>query len=186
MAMSATGSFSTLISKLLIDIDIESYNEHTKKIAACAFDGWQKVANLKFIYSVKNPNILISFKSFDHKYSTRCKRGGQSTWREFLTLPNILKVFNPKLQGYAVKASLNTQKEAQFNVAQTGAMSMDVPHMTDLLVKRLKTHSHINFNEDWKITDKICEAKPIKKKFVRSFIPCEFFPELSSQTWNNI
>ncbi|XP_049820402.1 phospholipase B1, membrane-associated isoform X2 [Aethina tumida] len=77
--------------------------------------------------------------------------GGQSNWREFLTVANILKEFNPKLKGYAEEASLNTHKQAQFNVAQTGAMSMDVPHMTRLLVKRIKSHPYVNFEEDWKL-----------------------------------
>ena len=36
--------------------------------------------------------------------------GGQGTWRQFLTLPNILKEYNPKLYGYPTKDGLSTRK----------------------------------------------------------------------------
>jgi hypothetical protein len=31
--------------------------------------------------------------------------GGRNNWRKFLTLPNIIKVYNPKLYGYSVAES---------------------------------------------------------------------------------
>lgn len=47
--------------------------------------------------------------------------GGQRTWRNFLTLPNILKEFNPKLYGYSVTDQGNSfQKTSRFNVAEPG------------------------------------------------------------------
>lgn len=47
--------------------------------------------------------------------------GGHQTWRNFLTLPNILKEFNPNLYGYpdAVYSS-SYQKSSRFNVAEAG------------------------------------------------------------------
>lgn len=32
--------------------------------------------------------------------------GGQATWRQFFTLPNILKEYNPNLYGYALGDAL--------------------------------------------------------------------------------
>lgn len=47
--------------------------------------------------------------------------GGQRTWRNFLTLPNILKEFNPKLYGYSVTdQGTSFQKSSRFNVAEPG------------------------------------------------------------------
>lgn len=77
--------------------------------------------------------------------------GGQKTWKEFLTIPNILKVFNPKLIGYAYGDSLAEQKFSQFNVAEVGALSRDAPFMTKELVKRIKMDKRVNLNEDWKV-----------------------------------
>lgn len=36
--------------------------------------------------------------------------GGQENWRTFLTLPNILKEFNPNLYGYALSDGLSIQR----------------------------------------------------------------------------
>lgn len=77
--------------------------------------------------------------------------GGQGTWKQFLTLPNILKVFNPKLIGYAYGDSLAEQWFSQFNVAEVGALSQDIPYMTKELVKRIKMDKRVNVNEDWKV-----------------------------------
>lgn len=47
--------------------------------------------------------------------------GGQRTWRQFLTLPNILKEFNPKLYGYSVADQANSyEKVSRFNVGEVG------------------------------------------------------------------
>lgn len=39
--------------------------------------------------------------------------GGQATWRKFLTLPNILKEFNPQLYGYSLSDGYSIQKSAR-------------------------------------------------------------------------
>lgn len=39
--------------------------------------------------------------------------GGQGTWRQFLTIPNILKLYNPKLYGYSLSDSLSTQSASR-------------------------------------------------------------------------
>lgn len=80
--------------------------------------------------------------------------GGQGTWKEFLTIPNILKVFNPKLFGYSYGDSLATQSFSQFNVAEPGALSRDLVFMTKELVKRIKADKRVNLNEDWKVITK--------------------------------
>jgi len=63
-------------------------------------------------------------------------------------------VFNPKLIGYAYGDSLANDKFSQFNVAEIGALSRDVPFMTKELVKRIKIDRRINLNEDWKVEQK--------------------------------
>lgn len=47
--------------------------------------------------------------------------GGRENWRVFLTLPNIIKQFNPKLYGFPeVENSLGFEKSSKFNVAEPG------------------------------------------------------------------
>ncbi|PNF40544.1 hypothetical protein B7P43_G08164 [Cryptotermes secundus] len=77
--------------------------------------------------------------------------GGESTWREYLTLPNILKEFNPSLIGYAVKDSLGSQKNSQFNVAEPMAITSDMPFQAELLVKRMRSDKRVDYENDWKM-----------------------------------
>lgn len=47
--------------------------------------------------------------------------GGQKTWRNFLTLPNIIKEFNPALYGYStIDQGRTYDKLSRFNVAEPG------------------------------------------------------------------
>lgn len=39
--------------------------------------------------------------------------GGQDTWHKFLTLPNLLKVFNPNLYGYSLGDSHSSEKTSK-------------------------------------------------------------------------
>lgn len=77
--------------------------------------------------------------------------GGQGTWREYFTLPNILKEFNPKLVGYSLGDGLGHQRVTQFNTAEIGAMSRDLPHMARELVKRMKNDPRVDIENDWKV-----------------------------------
>lgn len=77
--------------------------------------------------------------------------GGQGTWREYLTLPNILKEFNPNIMGYSLADSLTHQRASQFNVAEAGSMSRDMPYMARILVKRIRADKRVDFKNDWKV-----------------------------------
>ncbi|XP_071637871.1 phospholipase B1, membrane-associated-like [Temnothorax longispinosus] len=76
--------------------------------------------------------------------------GGQGTWRQYLTVPNIIKEFNPNLIGYALGDSLTTDKASQLNVAESGAMSADMVYMADMLVKKIKNDPRIDLQKHWK------------------------------------
>jgi hypothetical protein len=77
--------------------------------------------------------------------------GGESTWREYLTLPNILKEFNPSLIGYAIRDSLGSQKSSQFNVAEPMAITSDMPFQAELLVRRMRSDKRVDYENDWKV-----------------------------------
>jgi hypothetical protein len=77
--------------------------------------------------------------------------GGDKTWREYLTIPNILKEFNPKLYGYSSSdAGASFHQTSKFNVAEMGAMSRDMPHMARELVRRMRNDENVK-SEHWKL-----------------------------------
>ncbi|XP_026479976.1 phospholipase B1, membrane-associated-like [Ctenocephalides felis] len=91
------------------------------------------------------------FQVFTENRGISWSIGGQGTWREYLTLPNMLKEYNPKLFGYSLADSFTFHKESQFNVAEAGAMSRDTPYMAKMLVKRISSDPRVNFAKHWKL-----------------------------------
>ncbi|XP_055628355.1 phospholipase B1, membrane-associated-like isoform X1 [Toxorhynchites rutilus septentrionalis] len=77
--------------------------------------------------------------------------GGQGTWRTHLTLPNILKEFNPKLFGYSLFDSYNVHPMAQFNVAENIATTTDMPYNAAKLVERMKLDPRVEWEQHWKL-----------------------------------
>uniref|UniRef100_A0A1B6D4F4 Phospholipase B1, membrane-associated n=1 Tax=Clastoptera arizonana TaxID=38151 RepID=A0A1B6D4F4_9HEMI len=77
--------------------------------------------------------------------------GGEGTWRQYLTLPNILKMFNPKLTGYSVGTGEFTSPNAQMNVAIPVSADYDALKQAKLLVKKMKRDARVDFKNDWKL-----------------------------------
>ncbi|KAG8235661.1 hypothetical protein J437_LFUL016034 [Ladona fulva] len=77
--------------------------------------------------------------------------GGQGSWREFITLPNILKVFNPNLRGYAIGIGDVESSEAQLNVAVPAALDDDALKQAKTFVSAMLRDRSINFTSDWKM-----------------------------------
>ncbi|KAK2582428.1 hypothetical protein KPH14_004738 [Odynerus spinipes] len=76
--------------------------------------------------------------------------GGQGTWREYLTLPNMLKEYNPNLYGYAAADFSTLEEGSKFNIAEAAAESKDMPYMALTLVKRLKNDPKVDMKKHWK------------------------------------
>ncbi|XP_968734.1 phospholipase B1, membrane-associated isoform X1 [Tribolium castaneum] len=77
--------------------------------------------------------------------------GGEATWRKYLTLPNILKVFNPNLTGFATATTLTLNPESRFNVGESGAVSEDTPYMAKVMIKRMVEDPSIDIHKHWKM-----------------------------------
>lgn len=78
--------------------------------------------------------------------------GGKDNWRKFITLPNLLKEFNPKLYGYSEAAnSLGFQKESKFNAAEPGAISIHTIQQAKNLVKRMRSDPRVDIKNHWKV-----------------------------------
>ncbi|XP_022919288.1 phospholipase B1, membrane-associated-like [Onthophagus taurus] len=76
--------------------------------------------------------------------------GGQENWRKILTLPNILKLYNPNLFGYSLGPSLSIDRASQFNPAENGAVSDNLPYMAKVLIKRIKKDPRTDLQNHWK------------------------------------
>lgn len=77
--------------------------------------------------------------------------GGDATWREYLTLPNLLKEFNPRVTGYSMgKAEFLTPSTA-LNVAFPVSADQDALSQAKSLVFKMKQSPAIDFENDWKV-----------------------------------
>lgn len=78
--------------------------------------------------------------------------GGKDNWRRFITLPNLLKEFNPNLYGYSTAAnSLGFERASKFNVAEPGAISAHTIRQAKNLVKRMRSDPKVNIKNHWKV-----------------------------------
>ncbi|XP_063775485.1 phospholipase B1, membrane-associated-like [Pseudophryne corroboree] len=74
--------------------------------------------------------------------------GGDEALEKHTTLPNIMKKFNPNLQGFSTGTGSRNQ---MFNVAVSGAKAENMLSQAQTLLQKMKESSVINFNEDWKL-----------------------------------
>ncbi|XP_043554398.1 phospholipase B1, membrane-associated isoform X2 [Chiloscyllium plagiosum] len=81
--------------------------------------------------------------------------GGYGTFSAVITLPNILKLFNPNITGYSKRKTVHqippTLQQTGFNFAVTGANTYQLPKQARHLVDTMKTFPDINFTQDWKL-----------------------------------
>ena len=78
--------------------------------------------------------------------------GGQGDWRECLTLPNILKMFNPSLQGASVSETVvGSGFTSGYNLAVSGSDSGDLVRQAWSLVRKMRRDPLIDFHQDWKM-----------------------------------
>ncbi|PSN51393.1 hypothetical protein C0J52_04438 [Blattella germanica] len=87
----------------------------------------------------------------EHRGVSWCA-GGQGNWREYLTLPNILKEFNPNITGYSVGRGEFLSPNSRLNVAFPVSASQDALKQAMLLVARMKNDPTIDFKKHWKIS----------------------------------
>ncbi|XP_064780997.1 phospholipase B1, membrane-associated-like [Oncorhynchus masou masou] len=85
--------------------------------------------------------------------------GGDQTLDTVTTLPNILKKFNPSLQGFS-KGQGFLQNNG-FNMAVPGAMAFDIAAQVQALIKAMKDDKKVNFEQDWKLVTLLVGARDL-------------------------
>lgn len=106
--------------------------------------------------------------------------GGQWNWRNVTTLPNILKEYNKGLVGYSRNDAYPFHEDAQFNMAEIGAVSADLPYMAKALVRRIRQDRRINFKKDWKMVT-LCMGGNDICSFICTMAEPETLPEKHRQ-----
>jgi phospholipase B1 len=78
--------------------------------------------------------------------------GGDANLDTVVTLSNILRKFNPQLNGASTGTGNRDNANARFNVAKAGAVSVDMPEQANLLVDRMTNSLGASrFASEWKL-----------------------------------
>lgn len=79
--------------------------------------------------------------------------GGDNSLEKVVTLPNILKKFNPNVYGFNTGKTfmLTTKQGKGLNVAVSGQEANHIPEQAQLLVDRLQSDSKVDYKNDWKM-----------------------------------
>ncbi|XP_013112386.2 phospholipase B1, membrane-associated [Stomoxys calcitrans] len=77
--------------------------------------------------------------------------GGMADWRTTLTLPNILKVFNPNLYGFSTSDVVAVDRQSYLNIAEPMIMSRDLVYQVQILIQRMRRDPRIDMNTHWKL-----------------------------------
>ncbi|KAM9467108.1 phospholipase B1, membrane-associated-like [Clarias gariepinus] len=81
--------------------------------------------------------------------------GGHGTYRDVITLANIVKLFNPDVIFPAPIMTLNDHpsalNETGFNLAVTGHNTVNFSEQVRHMIDTFKTYPGLNFKEDWKL-----------------------------------
>ncbi|KAF6210451.1 hypothetical protein GE061_013557 [Apolygus lucorum] len=77
--------------------------------------------------------------------------GGDGSWHEYLTLPNIIKTVNPGLRGYSQGKEAFLTPTTALNVAFPVSADQDAITQAMTLVQKMKYTRGVDFQEDWKL-----------------------------------
>ncbi|KAM9435049.1 phospholipase B1, membrane-associated-like isoform 1-T1 [Clarias gariepinus] len=75
--------------------------------------------------------------------------GGDNSLDSTTTLPNILRKFNPSLQGFSTGDGVSGQDG--FNMAVSAATASDLVAQVNRLILSLKSNKNVDFEMDWKL-----------------------------------
>ncbi|KZC13787.1 Phospholipase B1, membrane-associated [Dufourea novaeangliae] len=100
--------------------------------------------------------------------------GGQGDWRRFLTVPNLLKVFNPNLTGYSTGTGEFISTKAKLNIAFPVAATEDALQQARILVQRIKSDPKVDVKRQWKLITIFFGANDICS--AQCYSPAKFSP----------
>ncbi|KAJ9576073.1 hypothetical protein L9F63_007038 [Diploptera punctata] len=124
------------------------------------------VASLGDSYTTGNAALAENEEETKNNYrGVSPMGGGQATWRQYLTIPNILREFNPKLLGYALGTVESNNPISGLNVAENGALDDQLLQQAQSLVTKIRNNHFIDFNNDWKLVNIMIGTNDICKEY---------------------
>jgi len=110
--------------------------------------------------------------------------GGDKTWREYVTLPNILRIFNSNLYGQSYGITrIGSGKTSGYNFAVSGATSIELAEQAWRLVKAMRRDPWINFEKDWKMVTIIIGHNDACTHVCNSTLGVDMFEDASPPTY---
>nr|CAD7603145.1 unnamed protein product [Timema genevievae] len=106
--------------------------------------------------SVTSANGALATNEDETRFNYRgisAMGGGQGHWRKYMTLPNILKEYNPKLLGYALGTAETSSPLSGLNVAENGALDDELLKQAKSLVRKIRQDNFIDIDNDWKLVN---------------------------------
>jgi len=79
--------------------------------------------------------------------------GGDSVLKKHITIPNILKLYNPNVKGFShgIAPALISVPWNHLNVAVSGSTAYGLMKQAKEFIKRMTSGSHYDFANDWKL-----------------------------------
>ena len=106
-------------------------------------EAWSCDCRINFLLA-KKMTIFISTE-----FLTFLLSGGDGNWRTTLTLPNILKEFNPRLKGFSTGNSKSGIRG--LNLGMDNAVSSDLESQVEELISKIKRNPNLSLRDDWKV-----------------------------------
>jgi phospholipase B1 len=110
--------------------------------------------------------------------------GGDKTWREYITLPNILELFNPNLYGQSYGITrVGSRETSGYNFAVSGATSAELAGQAWRLVQAMRKDPWIDFYTDWKMVTIIIGHNDACTHICNSTLGVDMFEDASPATY---
>ncbi|XP_060070927.1 phospholipase B1, membrane-associated-like [Ylistrum balloti] len=77
--------------------------------------------------------------------------GGDGNFEEEITVPNIIKKYNPDVKGFSVGTGGVHSRNARLNVADPGAKSDEIQAEAEDLLERMRNDPDVDMENDWKL-----------------------------------
>ncbi|XP_038075947.1 phospholipase B1, membrane-associated-like [Patiria miniata] len=77
--------------------------------------------------------------------------GGDKDLSSVVTLPNVVKKYNPAVYGFSTGTGGVSNPNSKLNVAIPGAVAEGMPGQAKTLVDRMRNDPNVDFDNDWKL-----------------------------------
>ncbi|XP_022094631.1 uncharacterized protein LOC110981397 [Acanthaster planci] len=138
--------------RMLFDCDVETSSQVPKSVHMLTPANVKVIGAIGDSITAANGALACNLLEVVNEYrGVSWSIGGDYNLTEALTLPNILKNYNPELMGYSLGIGNVTSDISNFNLAVPGSIASDMPGQAEELVNRIFNHPDVAYADDWKV-----------------------------------